>query len=50
MEFPPATRSTLVTFSDAVKPDGETDVASETDPEKLLMLDRMILEVFEEPV
>lgn len=48
--FPPEATLTLVTFREAVKPDGEVWIASDTDPEKLLMLDTTILEVFEDPV
>ncbi len=46
---PPEERLTLVGFSDAVRPDGETALERETVPEKLFRLARLIVDVPEEP-
>ena len=43
-------RFKLVTLSETVKPGGDADVASDTVPEKPLMLDTVILDVLEDPV
>ena len=45
---PPEERPTLLGFRVAVRPTGVTDVDSVTAPEKLLMLARLIVVVFEE--
>ncbi len=46
---PPEVRVTLVGLRDAVTPEGETAEASETVPEKLLRLARLIVEFPDEP-
>jgi hypothetical protein len=46
---PPDERPTLLGFRVAVKPDGATEVDSVTVPEKLLMLARLIVVMFDEP-
>jgi len=46
---PPEDRPTLLGFRVAVRPIGVTDVDSVTVPEKLLMLPRLIVVVFDEP-
>lgn len=46
---PPEKRLTLVGFREAARPEGETDVDREIVPEKLLKLDKLIVDVPEEP-
>ncbi len=47
--MPPEERLTLVGFREAVIPDGEIEEESDTVPEKLLRLERLIVDVPEEP-
>ena len=47
---PPEVRATLVGLRDVVRPDGETVGESETVPEKLLRLVRLMVEFPDEPV
>ena len=47
---PPEVRVTLAGFRDAVRPEGETVDESETVPEKLLRLARLMVEFPDEPV
>ena len=49
VEEPPDDSVTLTGLTDAVKPEGETDGAIDTVPEKALMLASVIVEVPDEP-